>query len=210
MRCCACNCAAADFSARFDGLDGASNRRSLTQANLPTNPDQLAAYIFNLLIGGNTNAAATAIAQAAGKGTTGTNAIATALATAASQVIFVMFSTTYQACINPVIAQHASKVGSCKYSCLASGTLQLQSLHMRAREPSAAGASAMTVLLVYFRSADWIVANGNAVGRCNGKCKRSLYGTGSRSCSTCHWPSLGSSGKTLRLSKHGLIRAPAQ
>ena len=49
-------------------------------------PSQLAAYIFNLLSSGNTQSAATAIAQAATQGSSGANAIATAIATASSTV----------------------------------------------------------------------------------------------------------------------------
>ena len=58
--------------------------RSLQQ--IPTDPSQLAAYIFNLLSSGNTQSAATAIAQAATQGSSGANAIATAIATASSTV----------------------------------------------------------------------------------------------------------------------------
>ena len=57
-----------------------------TLQQIPTDPTQLAAYIFNLLSSGNTQSAATAIAQAATQGSSGATAIATALATASSQV----------------------------------------------------------------------------------------------------------------------------
>ena len=57
-----------------------------TLQQIPTDPTQLAAYIFNLLSSGNTQSAATAIAQAASQGSSGATAIATALATASSQV----------------------------------------------------------------------------------------------------------------------------
>lgn len=57
-----------------------------TLQQVPTDPTQLAAYIFNLLSSGNTQSAATAIAQAASQGSSGATAIATALATASSQV----------------------------------------------------------------------------------------------------------------------------
>ena len=67
-----------------DVLKGIRVGRTLQQ--IPTDPTQLAAYIFNLLSLGNTQSAATAIAQAATQGSSGANAIATALATASSQV----------------------------------------------------------------------------------------------------------------------------
>jgi len=57
-----------------------------TLQQIPTDPSQLAAYIFNLLSSGNTPSAATAIAQAATQGSSGATAIATALATASSMV----------------------------------------------------------------------------------------------------------------------------
>ncbi len=73
----------------IDGVDGSSVRRTLTQATLPAgaDADQIAAYIFNLLSSGQTQSAASAIAQASTQGATGATAIATALATASSQVI---------------------------------------------------------------------------------------------------------------------------
>ena len=61
-------------------------RVSRTLQQIPTDPTQLAAYIFNLLSSGNTPGAATAIAQAATQGSSGANAIATAIATASSTV----------------------------------------------------------------------------------------------------------------------------
>ncbi len=69
------------------GDDESNNIRvGRTLQQLPTDPTQLAAYIFNLLSSGNTQSAATAIAQAATQGSSGATAIATALATASSQV----------------------------------------------------------------------------------------------------------------------------
>lgn len=61
-------------------------RMGRTLQQIPTDPTQLAAYIFNLLSSGNTPSAATAIAQAATQGSSGANAIATAIATASSTV----------------------------------------------------------------------------------------------------------------------------
>lgn len=58
--------------------------RALKQ--LPSGQAAIAAYIYNLLQSGQTSQAATAIAQAAAQGGTGTNAIATAITTASSQV----------------------------------------------------------------------------------------------------------------------------
>ncbi len=57
-----------------------------TLQQIPTDPSQLAAYIFNLLTSGNTPSAASAIAQAATQGSSGATAIATAIATASSTV----------------------------------------------------------------------------------------------------------------------------
>lgn len=65
-------------------MDTTNTGRGLKQ--LPTGQAEIAAYIYNLLQGGQTSQAATAIAQAAAQGGTGANAIASAIATASSQV----------------------------------------------------------------------------------------------------------------------------
>jgi len=88
----------AGLSIRDDESKNIRVGRTLQQ--IPTNPTQLAAYIFNLLSSGNTQSAATAIAQAATQGSSGATAIATALATASSQVCTsVTADHSKQACI---------------------------------------------------------------------------------------------------------------
>ena len=67
----------------MDAVGGNGVGRALKQ--IPTDPSQLAAYIFNLLSSGSTQSAATAIDQAATEGSSGATAIATAIATASAQ-----------------------------------------------------------------------------------------------------------------------------
>lgn len=83
FRCSTVTCIAAGKN-EGHALDTSNTGRGLKQ--LPTDEAGIAAYIYNLLQGGQTNQAATAIAQAASRGGTGADAIATAIATASSQV----------------------------------------------------------------------------------------------------------------------------